>query len=161
MHNRAPRNLPAKQAGISPGDLIVGVNGKTTVGKPADVSTGLIRGPAGTSVTLAVRDRGTAPPRSVTVQRMRIDVPLVQSRQTVTQTGQAMLTRRGRYVMREVKSTSRYPFGFFLKDRNYDVECECICFPEIIPQEHLNLASVDIMGSNQRFERGLGAAGLR
>src|SRR3954470_21650847 len=54
---------PAKQAGITPGDLIVAVNGKTTLGKPADVSTGLIRGPAGTSVTLAVRHAGTAPPR--------------------------------------------------------------------------------------------------
>jgi carboxyl-terminal processing protease len=73
-------NSPAKQAGIGPGDLIVGVNGTTTVGKPADVSTGLIRGPAGTSVTLAVRRHGTAPPRSVTVQRKQIDVPLVQSR---------------------------------------------------------------------------------
>jgi carboxyl-terminal processing protease len=71
---------PAKAAGIGPGDLIVGVNGKTTVGKPADVSTGLIRGPAGTSVTLAVRQDGTAPPHSVKVQRKQIDVPLVQSR---------------------------------------------------------------------------------
>jgi carboxyl-terminal processing protease len=71
---------PAKEAGIGPGDLIVAVNGKTTVGKPADVSTGLIRGPAGTSVTLAVRHSGTAPPHTVKVDRRRIDVPLVQSR---------------------------------------------------------------------------------
>jgi carboxyl-terminal processing protease len=71
---------PAKQAGISPGDVIVAVNGKTTIGKPADVSTGLIRGPAGTSVTLGVRRHGTAPVRSVKVERRKIDVPLVQSR---------------------------------------------------------------------------------
>jgi carboxyl-terminal processing protease len=71
---------PAKQAGIAPGDLIVSVNGKTTVGKPADVSTGLIRGPAGSSVTLGVRRHGTAPVRSVKVERRKIDVPLVQSR---------------------------------------------------------------------------------
>src|SRR3954463_7483500 len=71
---------PAKEAGISPGDLIVGVNGQTTIGKPADVSTGLIRGPAGTSVTLSVRSGGTGPPHPVKVQRRRIDVPLVQTR---------------------------------------------------------------------------------
>jgi carboxyl-terminal processing protease len=71
---------PAKQAGIGPGDLIVAVNGKTTVGKPADASTGLIRGPAGTSVTLGVRHHGTAPMRSIKVERKKIDVPLVQSR---------------------------------------------------------------------------------
>jgi carboxyl-terminal processing protease len=70
---------PAKQAGIGPGDVIVAVNGKTTVGKPADVSTGLIRGPAGTAVTLGVR-HGSAPPRSVRVQRKRIDLPLVQTK---------------------------------------------------------------------------------
>jgi carboxyl-terminal processing protease len=71
---------PAKQAGISPGDVIVAVDGKTTLGKPADVSTGLIRGPAGTSVTLGVRRHGTAPMKSIKVQRKKIDVPLVQSR---------------------------------------------------------------------------------
>jgi carboxyl-terminal processing protease len=71
---------PAKQAGISPGDVIVAVNGKTTLGKPADVSTGLIRGPAGTSVTLGIRHQGTAPMRSIKVQRKKIDVPLVQTR---------------------------------------------------------------------------------
>src|SRR5690348_12158032 len=64
---------PAKQAGIAPGDVIVAVNGKTTLGKPADVSTGLIRGPAGTSVTLGIRRHGTAPMRSVKVQRKKID----------------------------------------------------------------------------------------
>jgi carboxyl-terminal processing protease len=71
---------PAKQAGITPGDVIVAVNGKTTVGRPADVSTGLIRGPAGTSVTLGVRRHGTAPMKSIKVERKKIDVPLVQSR---------------------------------------------------------------------------------
>jgi carboxyl-terminal processing protease len=71
---------PAKQAGIAPGDLIVGVNGKTTLGKPADVSTGLIRGPAGTRVMLTVRKRGTGPPRTLTVERRQLDVPLVRSR---------------------------------------------------------------------------------
>jgi carboxyl-terminal processing protease len=71
---------PAKAAGLAQGDLIVGVNGRTTVGKSADVSTGLIRGPAGTSVTLSIRKGGTEPPKPVKVERKRIDVPLVQSR---------------------------------------------------------------------------------
>src|SRR4051794_5161816 len=43
---------PAKDAGIGPGDLITAVNGKSIIGQPADVSTGRIRGPAGTTVTL-------------------------------------------------------------------------------------------------------------
>src|SRR5204863_4319520 len=82
--------------------------------------------------------------------------PVVRSLGQLSQTGQAMLVRRGRYTMREVKSSSRYPFGFFLKDRNYPVQAECICYPEIIPQDHIDLSVVNPQGSNQRFERGLG-----
>jgi carboxyl-terminal processing protease len=71
---------PAKAAGIGPGDLIIAVNGTTTIGKPADVSTGRIRGPAGTSVVLTFRKHGTGPPRTVRVPRKKINLPLVQSR---------------------------------------------------------------------------------
>src|SRR4051794_12435904 len=71
---------PAKEAGIAPGDLIVTVNGKTTVGVPADVSTGRIRGKAGTSVKLGVLKGGKGDPRVLTVPRKRLDVPLVASK---------------------------------------------------------------------------------
>jgi uncharacterized protein (DUF58 family) len=83
-------------------------------------------------------------------------VPVVRAERHVSQAGQAKLNRRGRYVMKQIKSASRYPFGFFLKDKKYDVEAECICYPEILPQERINLSVLDIQGSNQRFERGLG-----
>jgi carboxyl-terminal processing protease len=71
---------PAKEAGIGAGDLIVAVNGTSTIGKSADLSTGMIRGPAGTSVTLSIRTHGTGVAHPVKVPRKRIDVPLVQSR---------------------------------------------------------------------------------
>ncbi len=72
------------------------------------------------------------------------------------QPAEAMLRYRGRYEIRKIKILSRYPFGFFLKGKEYPVNTECVCYPEIIPQEHLNFAAVDIMGSNRRFDRGLG-----
>jgi carboxyl-terminal processing protease len=71
---------PAKEAGIAPGDLIVAVNGKTTVGVPADVSTGRIRGRAGTTVKLDLRKEGKGDPHTLTVPRKRLDVPLVASK---------------------------------------------------------------------------------
>src|SRR2546426_3637092 len=83
-------------------------------------------------------------------------VPLVRRQNSTSDTGQAMLTKRGQYTLRKLKVSSRYPFGFFLKDLSYDVEAECICYPEIVPQEQLNLTVLDIQGSNQRFERGFG-----
>jgi len=83
-------------------------------------------------------------------------VPVIRAQDHVPHTGQCLLAKRGRYSLNEVNVSSRYPFGFFLKDRTYPVQAECICYPEIVPQDELNLSSVDPRGSNQRFERGVG-----
>jgi carboxyl-terminal processing protease len=84
---------PAKAAGIAAGDLIVAVNGKSTVGVPADVSTGRIRGRAGTSVKLGLRKQGKGSPRTITVARKRLDVPLVESK-VVTRKGHKLAVIR-------------------------------------------------------------------
>lgn len=98
---------PAKGAGLGPGDLIVAVDGKTTIGQPVDASTGRIRGPAGTSVQLTFRRAGTGPPRTVKVPRKRIDLPLVQSR-TVVRKGRRLaivrLAQFSRGASAQVKS---------------------------------------------------------
>ena len=83
-------------------------------------------------------------------------VPVVRRLKHTSDAGQALLERRGRYVLNKVTASSRYPFGFFLKDLDYPVDAECICYPEIIPQEQLDLSIIDIQGSNQRFEHGFG-----
>jgi uncharacterized protein (DUF58 family) len=81
---------------------------------------------------------------------------VVRADQHLVQSGEAMIARRGRYVMEKVKAVSRYPFGFFEKHRNYRVQAECICYPEIIPQEQMDFSVLNTQGSSQRFERGLG-----
>ena len=83
-------------------------------------------------------------------------VPLVRPQKSTSDTGQAMLTKRGRHTLSKLKVSTRYPFGFFVKDLSYAVGAECICYPEIIPQEQINLSVQDVHGSNQRFERGFG-----
>jgi len=83
-------------------------------------------------------------------------VPMIRGLEHVSQTEHAMLPRRGRFRLDQVNASSRYPFGFFLKNRNHPVEAECTCYPEIIPQEQMDIAGMDLQGSNQRFERGLG-----
>ena len=83
-------------------------------------------------------------------------VPLVQHDKHSSDLGQAMVARRGRYALQKIKASSRYPFGFFVKDLDFPVDAECICYPEIIPQEQINFSVIDIQGSNQRFERGFG-----
>jgi carboxyl-terminal processing protease len=69
---------PAGKAGISKGDLITAVNGRSLEGVDSRVATGRIKGPAGTSVRLAVVSARKRP-RTVRVERARIDVPLVES----------------------------------------------------------------------------------
>jgi uncharacterized protein (DUF58 family) len=83
-------------------------------------------------------------------------IPAVRGALRTAQTGQAIIKTRGQFDLRNVKVSSRYPFGFFLKDRSYKVDAGCICYPEIIPQEQMGLAVMDLQGSNQRFERGNG-----
>ena len=83
-------------------------------------------------------------------------VAVVRADRRIVQPGEAMLPRRGRYTMEKIKAVSRYPFGFFEKHRNYAVQAECICYPEIIPQERMDFSVLDTQGSSQRFERGLG-----
>jgi carboxyl-terminal processing protease len=71
---------PAKEAGIGPSDLIVAVNGQSILGKPADVSTGKIRGPAGTSVTLTWKKQGQHDTQTRKVERKKLNLPLVTSK---------------------------------------------------------------------------------
>jgi carboxyl-terminal processing protease len=69
---------PAGRAGIREGDVITGVDGKSLAGKTAEQATALIKGPAGTSVTLAVAT-GDSEPRTLKLRRARVDVPVVES----------------------------------------------------------------------------------
>jgi len=68
---------PARKAGIRKGDLISAVNGRSLAGVDSRVATGRIKGPAGTSVKLEVAT-GSAKPRTVRVERAKIDIPLVE-----------------------------------------------------------------------------------
>jgi len=77
---------PARRAGITKGDLITAVNGRSIAGVDSRVATGRIKGPAGTIVRLELTSQGKRP-RTVRVERAKIDVPLVES---------TMRERRGR-----------------------------------------------------------------
>src|SRR6201999_1491101 len=53
---------PAQRGGISPGDVITAVDGKSIAGKTSEQATTLIKGPSGTKVTLTVQ-KGERPSR--------------------------------------------------------------------------------------------------
>src|SRR3954469_21421723 len=66
---------PAKKSGLKVGNVIVSVNGKSLAGKTSDQSTALIKGPAGSSVTITLQDG-----RKLTMKRAKVDIPIVQSK---------------------------------------------------------------------------------
>jgi carboxyl-terminal processing protease len=70
------KHTPAREAGISPGEVITAVNGQSIAGKDADTVTSRIRGPAGTQVTLTILSPN-GKNREVTVTRREVDVPQV------------------------------------------------------------------------------------
>jgi carboxyl-terminal processing protease len=65
---------PAQKAGLQPGEIILQVDGKSVDGLSLSAVSGLIRGPAGTSVTLTVLNPATDSTRQVTVARAKIVV---------------------------------------------------------------------------------------
>lgn len=70
-------NSPAQHAGLQRGDVIVAIDGRDTNGVSSDVASALIRGKAGTTVTLRVQ-RDTQE-LNVRVQRENFTSPSVQS----------------------------------------------------------------------------------
>jgi len=74
---------PAARAGLQPGEVIVGVDGRPLAGVSADAATGLIKGQPGTDVHLQVEApaaHGHAPrQRTITITRAIVSEPVVAS----------------------------------------------------------------------------------
>jgi len=73
-------NSPAARAGIRPFDRIVAVNGQSTSGRDSDEVSGLIRGPAGTTVVVSIERAGETTPLDLSMVRSPIHMPAVTSR---------------------------------------------------------------------------------
>ena len=70
---------PAEQAGLLKGDRVLEVDGVSVVGRTLYEAIGLIRGPAGSAVTLLVERAETAAPFEVTVTRARLEIAITES----------------------------------------------------------------------------------
>ena len=72
------KGSPAREAGLSSGDVIVAADGRSLKGLSSEKATSLIKGPKGTTVVLSVD--GEDGERRVRVERDEIKVPVVASK---------------------------------------------------------------------------------
>lgn len=68
---------PAEAAGVKEFDRILKVNDVSTAGMSVDQVSGMIRGPAGTTVTLTLQRPGVTDPLVLTITRAPISVPSI------------------------------------------------------------------------------------
>ncbi len=71
---------PAKAKGLSPGDVIVTVDGEPTKGVAIDTSISRIKGDEGSTVVLGIQPKGEKTTEQVTVVRKRIEIPETSER---------------------------------------------------------------------------------
>jgi len=69
---------PAESAGLKAGDVVIEVDGQSALEMSFDEVILLVRGPAGTSVTLKVLREGEAEPLEFTIVRARFEVAVVE-----------------------------------------------------------------------------------
>ena len=74
------KNSPSEKAGIKAGDVILKINGQTTSNMTIDQAVHLIRGTAGTSVTLNVYTEGAKQARDVAIVRAVITIPTINTK---------------------------------------------------------------------------------
>jgi carboxyl-terminal processing protease len=86
-------DTPAKLAGLQAGDILVRINDQTVAGLALDELTGLVRGPAGTSVVLVVR-RGDNP-RLFTYEVKRAEIRLQFVKQRMLEDDIGYVSLRG------------------------------------------------------------------
>ncbi len=71
---------PAEQAGLHPGDVIIGVDGQSTTDLRLDEVVNLVRGEQGTAVDLQVQRAVTGQVDELSVVRAQVSIPFVASR---------------------------------------------------------------------------------
>ena len=73
-------DTPAQEAGLVAGDVVVSVEGEPIAGQDSEIVTAKIKGPEGSEVTIGVSSPGSPKPRSVTLTRREIEIPITTSR---------------------------------------------------------------------------------
>ncbi len=83
---------PAWRAGLKPGDLIMKIDGESTLPLSSTEAQKLIQGPAGTAVVLTIK-RGDEAPFEAAIVRARVEIPAVKHAMIKTASGNVAYLR--------------------------------------------------------------------
>lgn len=118
---------PAAEAGLQLGDIIVTVDGESTVGVAIELSIARIKGEEGTQVQLAIKPKGGGDVKTVTVTRRTIRIPETRAKmETVDgkKVGYIQLYEFGgnaaRDVRRDVLALTKQGAQSFILDLRYN-----------------------------------------
>lgn len=73
------KDTPAEEAGLKPGDMIIGINGDDMTGVDPATALKRVLGPAGSKVTLTIQREDINEPFDVALVRRRIVIPYIET----------------------------------------------------------------------------------
>ena len=107
-------DTPASKAGIKAGDIITGLNGKTTQGLSPEDALDQMRGPPNSKVTLTIKRGGANRPREISMRREVIHIPVVKQRMEPSNIGYVRLaefTEQADAALKQAVKTLRQQGG--------------------------------------------------
>jgi carboxyl-terminal processing protease len=97
-------NTPAEEAGLKPGDQIIGVDGEDVTGMDGSLVIRRILGPEGSSVQLTIQREGVDP-FDIEIKRARITVPSVEGKMLEDDVAYVQIYNFGQNTGQELRST--------------------------------------------------------
>lgn len=114
---------PADEAGLRPGDKIIGIDGEDMTGTPPEEARQKVLGPAGTTILLKIQREGDSIPLEVSITRARIEVKSAEGKMLEDGIAYLDINTFGDNTTAELQSTldsllSQNPRGIIIDLRN-------------------------------------------
>ncbi|NLU35534.1 MAG: S41 family peptidase [Clostridiales bacterium] len=150
------KGSPAAEAGIAPGDKIVGVNGEDVDGSMLDEAVQKMRGEPGTSVTISILRNGEI--KDYTIERAVIDIPDMEYRMLDEEVGYIWLYRFDKDsaknfvdAVNDLNSQGMKGLVLDLRNNPGGLLDECVAIADMLLPEGLVLYSEDKHGNREEY----------